>query len=114
MPPDAGSTPAVFAALADPTRRQIFERLALIGSGTATALTVDFGISRQAIAKHLALLHDAGLATAERSGRETIYRPDLEPLHSVTDWVSAMESNWSTRLRRLSDHLTSTSDLDPG
>ncbi|MEZ5227191.1 MAG: metalloregulator ArsR/SmtB family transcription factor [Acidimicrobiales bacterium] len=105
MPPQPSPGP-VFAALADPTRREIFETLARTGSGTATALTSAFGISRQAIAKHLSLLNEAGLTSATRAGRETVHTPQLEPLHALTDWVAVVEGDWSRRLGALSDYVT--------
>src|SRR5260370_13222268 len=59
----------VFAALADPTRRAILAALAARGPATATDLAVDLPVTRQAIAKHLALLAEAGLGTAQPGGR---------------------------------------------
>ena len=73
---DAG---AVFAALADPTRRRIVRELSADGPLTATQLAARIGISRQATAKHLLALADAGLASAERHGRETRFELDTRP-----------------------------------
>ncbi len=108
VPATTEQAAAVFAALADPTRRQIFETVARTGRGTATALSHDVGISRQATAKHLSMLADAGLASAERSGRETIYRPDLGPLGALSAWVTRVEGEWSARLDALAEHLDAT------
>lgn len=96
---------AIFAALADPNRRLIVESLAVSGSGTATRLGTDLGISRQATAKHLSLLAEVGLVSGERRGRETIYRPDPAALADVTAWVAAVEHQWARRLGRLADHV---------
>lgn len=95
----------VLAALADPTRRQIFETLARSGRGTATGLAGEFDISRQAVAKHLSILAGAGLTVGERAGRETIFRPDLSPLRVLSSWVHEVEGAWSSRLDALADHL---------
>jgi DNA-binding transcriptional ArsR family regulator len=95
----------VFAALADPNRRRIIELLSDHGASTATNLAGDLGISRQAAAKHLALIADAGLASATRSGRETRFEIRTEPLDAVTAWVRQVEGDWRRRLARLADTL---------
>jgi DNA-binding transcriptional ArsR family regulator len=96
----------VFAALADSNRRSILQHLVIGRTITATALAVELDISRQAVAKHLGLLSEAGLAHATRDGRETLYRSDLAPLTEVNSWIATVESQWSTRLEALSDHLS--------
>ncbi|HJV05539.1 MAG TPA: metalloregulator ArsR/SmtB family transcription factor, partial [Actinomycetota bacterium] len=68
-----GSGP-VFEALGDPTRREVVRRLAEGGPASATRLAADLPVSRQAVAKHLAALEEAGLVTGERSGRERRFR----------------------------------------
>lgn len=100
----------IFAALADTNRRLIVESLAVSGSSTATRLGSDLGISRQATAKHLSLLAEAGLVSGERHGRETIYQPDPAALAEVTAWVVAVEHQWGRRLQRLADHVDGPSD----
>ena len=72
--------PDVFAALADPTRRTVLQEVATRGSATATELSAPLGITRQAVAKHLGVLADAGLVDGRRAGRETRYRPTPAPL----------------------------------
>src|SRR5690606_38985672 len=69
--PAGGMTDNVFAALADPTRRTVFSLLVESGPASATRLADRLPVSRQAVAKHLAVLEDAGLVTRERAGRET-------------------------------------------
>ena len=64
----------VFSALADPSRRHVLGYLADHGTATATELTGELPMTRQAVSKHLATLSDAGLVSAERAGRETRYR----------------------------------------
>ncbi len=86
-----GMTPdAIFTALADTTRREIVEALARAGSCTATEIASDMPITRQAVAKHLAHLHRAGLVVPERRGRETRYRLTPEPLGNAIDWMDAV------------------------
>ena len=91
----------IFSALADPNRLTIFENLVSGRASTATALAADLDITRQAAAKHLSLLVDAGLASSSRSGRETLYRSELAPLSDVSKWISTVESQWTQRLAAL-------------
>jgi DNA-binding transcriptional ArsR family regulator len=92
---------AVFAALADPTRRRMIETLATRGTATATGLAADLPITRQAVAKHLAALKRARLVRSSRAGRETRYSLDAEPLADVSDWVESVGAEWDARLARL-------------
>src|SRR3954470_14395775 len=73
----------VFAALADPTRRRVVSELAARETVTATELARNLRVTRQAVAKHLAALADARLASARREGRETRYRLTPEPLEEA-------------------------------
>ena len=95
MPADA-----VFAALADPTRRALVETLSA-SPATATVLAKDLPMSRQAVAKHLALLSSAELVSSERRGRETRYTLRPEPLRDVSRWVDRVGDEWADRLARL-------------
>ena len=70
----------LFAVLADPTRRAVLERLVHDGPQTATELAGHFPSTRQAVVKHLRVLADAQLVTAERNGREVHYRATTERL----------------------------------
>jgi DNA-binding transcriptional ArsR family regulator len=99
-PPDA-----VFAALADPTRRDVLRAVAERGPVTATALAGGLPVSRQAVAKHLGLLRDAGLVAAERSGRETRFVARTGPLEELASWAAQAGRRWDARLARLADHL---------
>ena len=76
---------AVFAALADPTRRSLLETLSREETVTASRLAIELPISRQAVAKHLGALREAHLVSSERVGRETLYRLHPEPLGEVAD-----------------------------
>jgi DNA-binding transcriptional ArsR family regulator len=90
----------VFTALGDPTRRHLVETLAA-APATATVLAKDLPMSRQAVAKHLALLSEAQLVATERRGRETRYTLRPEPLREVSRWVDAVGDEWTERLSRL-------------
>ena len=92
----------VFAALADPTRRRVVETLLRDGSTSVPSLTAVLPISRQAVAKHLATLDDAGLLErAPASGREVRYRLRGEALAPATAWLRDAEVAWEQRLARL-------------
>ncbi len=95
-PPDA-----VFAALADPTRRSILKAVAESGPVTATVLSDALPITRQAVAKHLGLLRAAGLVAADRAGRETRFVAVTEPLDELAAWAEQAGRRWDTRLARL-------------
>jgi DNA-binding transcriptional ArsR family regulator len=96
---------AVFAALADPTRRRVVQSLAGGTTVTASALARDLPITRQAVAKHLAALDHAGLVACERRGREAHYRLTPEPLTEAAGWMAALGGQWDDRLEALRTHL---------
>ena len=93
----------LFAALADPTRRAVFERLSSQGPASATTLATELPVSRQAVAKHLAALDEAGLVERTTVGREVRYAAVIDPLTDVTSWVSRVGAEWDARLSRLRD-----------
>lgn len=95
----------VFAALADPTRRQVVTELASSETVTATELARKLRVTRQAVAKHLAALADAGLAASRREGRETRYRLTPEPLEEAVSWIASVGGRWDERLERLERHV---------
>jgi DNA-binding transcriptional ArsR family regulator len=95
-PPDE-----LFAALADGTRRRVLRAVAEHGPVTATALADRLPVSRQAVAKHLGLLREAGLVTAERSGRETRFTAATGPLDQLAAWAETTGRRWDDRLARL-------------
>ncbi len=92
---------AVFAALADPTRRHLIEGLSRGGTATASGLAAELPISRQAVAKHLAALRSAKLVSSRRAGRETLYELRPEPLSEATKWIDAVGAEWDERLGSL-------------
>jgi DNA-binding transcriptional ArsR family regulator len=83
----------VFSALADPSRRQVIGYLSESGTATATELTGELPMTRQAVSKHLAALAGAGLVESERQGRETRYR------------LTEAGAEWDDRLDSLRKHL---------
>ncbi|HKE76909.1 MAG TPA: metalloregulator ArsR/SmtB family transcription factor [Acidimicrobiales bacterium] len=105
--PSSGSDPpdAVFAALADPTRRRVLRAVAERGPVTATALAGALPVTRQAVAKHLGLLREAGLVAAERAGRETRFTARTGPLDDLAAWAAAAGRRWDDRLVRLRRHV---------
>jgi DNA-binding transcriptional ArsR family regulator len=96
---------AVFAALADPTRRSILRAVAERGPVTATALSDGLPISRQAVAKHLGLLRAAGLVVADRAGREAHFVAVGAPLEDLAAWAEQTGRRWDDRLARLRDRV---------
>ncbi len=96
---------AVFAALADPTRRRLLGRLAEEQSATATELAASEPVSRQAIVKHLRSLDEAGLVTPSRTGREVRYALTPEPLEDAVGWMATVGAQWDRRLARLRGRL---------
>jgi DNA-binding transcriptional ArsR family regulator len=96
----------VFVALADPSRRAILSALASAGPATATDLAGRLPITRQAIAKHLALLAEAGLVTAEPGERRRVrYRLRSAPMQVAQQFLAALARDWDGPLDALQDHL---------
>ena len=96
----------VFDALGDPGRRSLVATVAARGTATATELAADRPVSRQAVAKQLAALADAGLLRATRAGRETRYSVTPEPLRDAVAWMVDVGASWDDRLERLGRLLT--------
>jgi DNA-binding transcriptional ArsR family regulator len=92
---------AVFAALGDPTRRHILDRLSTDGPLTATELAPDYPMSRQAVVKHLGTLAGAGLLVPERVGRDVRYRVRAEAMSEAADWLADVSARWDRRLAAL-------------
>ena len=90
----------VFDALGDPTRRHIVESLAQ-GEASATQLAAELPVTRQAVAKHLTALREAGLVESRRQGRETLYRVNAEPLDAAAAWIVRVGGELDARLERL-------------
>jgi DNA-binding transcriptional ArsR family regulator len=94
---------AVFAALADPTRRTMVQTLRAQPSLTASRMAGDLPITRQAVAKHLAALRAAGLVESRREGRETRYVLTPAPLADAMAWMAEAGGVWDARLARLAE-----------
>lgn len=93
----------VFSALADPTRREVLRSLSTTPELTASRLAGRLPMSRQAVAKHLAALHRAGLVEPRRAGRETRYVLTPAPLADAMEWMAQVGAEWDGRLARLAE-----------
>ncbi len=112
QPPSAaalGNAP-VFAALADPVRRDLLMNLAEHSPKTATQLAEDYPITRQGILKHLRVLEEAGLVTVRQKGREKQYTLSPEQLNELERWVRKLTATWDERLLRLKAMLESENE----
>jgi DNA-binding transcriptional ArsR family regulator len=89
------------AAVTEPTRRQMLDLLLERGEATATRLADRLPISRQAVAKHLAVLDRVGLVETRKSGRELLYRVDVERLDQATRSLGELADAWDQRLVRI-------------
>lgn len=96
----------LFAALADPTRRRLLERLSTDGPLSATDLARGAPVSRQAVAKHLGSLSAAGLVQPERRGREVLYGVSPGRLADASRWLADIGAKWDDRLDSLSKQLS--------
>ena len=97
---------AVFDALGDPGRRALVASVAERGTATATELAAELPITRQAVAKQLGTLADAGLLRATRFGRETRYAVTPQPLGDAAEWLVEVGARWDERLAALGRSLT--------
>ena len=95
----------LFKALADPTRRALFERLSRDGEQTVHALTQHAGISQPAVSKHLTILKRARLVRHRRDGRETHYSARPQALTPLIDWMGIYGAFWRDRFDRLESLL---------
>jgi len=91
----------VFRALADPTRRAVFEQLTR-GESAVKDLTARFDVSQPAISQHLAALREAGLVTERRVGRNAFYRVKPTGLRPLVNWIEHYQGFWRDRLEKLS------------
>jgi DNA-binding transcriptional ArsR family regulator len=101
---DTRSIDVTFAALGDPTRRAIVERLAA-GEATVLELAAPFAISLPAISRHLKVLEEAGLITRGRDAQRRPCRLRPEALEQVTAWAEHTRRAWEERFDRLGDYL---------
>ncbi len=101
VPPEPAAVDGVLVALADPTRRRLLDLLGSQDGATATTLAEHLPVSRQAVVKHLAVLHGAGLVTSRRSGREVRYAVRAQTLDVTAQWMAGMATEWDRRLARI-------------
>lgn len=97
---------AIFRALADPTRRALFERLCREGEVTVGVLTAGAGVSQPVVSRHLGVLKQAGLVRDRQQGRQTHYSALPGALAPLVDWTSEMTSFWEGRFDDLENLLT--------
>jgi DNA-binding transcriptional ArsR family regulator len=97
----------VFQAIADPTRRIIIHKLSQ-GPLNITQIGEDFGISKQAIAKHIKILNECGLLIMRQKGRQQVCEARLDQLDEVTDWVTESRKLWKHRFGKLEKFLHNT------
>jgi DNA-binding transcriptional ArsR family regulator len=114
--PGLGSAAAdqVFAALADPTRRQLLELLGGQAEASATALAGQLPVSRQAVVKHLAVLQQSDLVTRRRDGREVVFTVHPERLVAMASWMTSVAASWQERLQLLKRAAEAADRPDPG
>lgn len=93
----------VLAALSDPTRQTLLDLLSGRGEASATSAAEALPVSRQAVAKQLTVLEEAGLVTSRRVGREVLYAVRPERLESAAEWLSSLATSWDQRLRVIAD-----------
>jgi len=91
----------LWSAVGDPTRRRMLDLLLADGGGTATTLSQQLPVTRQAVAKHLGVLDRAGLVRAAPAGREKRYRVDDAQLARAVDQLTSVGSAWDARLQRI-------------
>ncbi|RRR96854.1 ArsR/SmtB family transcription factor [Glycomyces terrestris] len=91
----------LWSAVGDPTRRRMIDRLLADGSGTATSLAEQIPVTRQAIAKHLAVLDRVGLVHGAAAGRERRYRVDEARLARAVAQLNAVGDAWDSRMERI-------------
>jgi DNA-binding transcriptional ArsR family regulator len=99
---------AVFAALADPTRRRVVHELSRDGPLTATELARRIPVTRQAIAKHFAALEEAELAIGVHVGRETRYELRTQAFAEAEAWMRAIGAMWDRRLAAFKEFVESS------
>jgi predicted transcriptional regulator len=91
----------LWSAVGDPTRRRMLDLLLIDGGGTATTLSEQLPVTRQAVAKHLGVLDRVGLVHGRPSGRERRYRADEAQLARAVAQLASVGATWDARLRRI-------------
>ena len=88
----------LWAAVADPSRRRIIDAMLLMGNASQTALADQVPFTRQAVAKHLAVLEEVALVSHHKNGREVLYTLDLDRLELAAHAVTRIVSHWNRRM----------------
>lgn len=96
---------AVFAALGEPTRIRLLDRLGDGAARSIASLAEGMPMSRQALTKHLRVLEAARLASVERAGRQTLYRIDPAGLLAAEAWIGEVSRQWDNAIDRLKRHI---------
>jgi DNA-binding transcriptional ArsR family regulator len=91
----------LWSAIGDPTRRRLLDLMLADGGGTATSLATRLPVTRQAVAKHLAVLDRVGLVHGAPAGRERRYRVDEAQLANAAAQLESVGSAWDARLARI-------------
>ncbi|MGQ3075429.1 MAG: ArsR/SmtB family transcription factor [Ferrovibrionaceae bacterium] len=107
---EAPSITAVMRALADPTRRAMFERIVGAGEITVAELTRGSGVTQGAVSQHLKSLRQAGLVAERPEGRHVFYRAEPRGLAPLVDWMTHYGAFWRDRFDDLRDLLK---EIDP-
>lgn len=105
--PATPPNPRVFAALGDPTRLLLIERLRGAEPRSIRTLSAGLPLTRQAVTKHLSALEEVGLVRGEKVGREHLFTLDPEPLREAHAWLEAWRVEWESRFDRLEAYLAS-------
>lgn len=95
------SAPPLFAALGDKTRLQLILRLCHNGPTSITKLGTGLRMTRQAVTKHLRVMHDSGLVRCTRQGRESIWQLDQHRLNDIRHYLDLISEQWDDALSRL-------------
>lgn len=105
----------LWSAIGDPTRRRMLDLL-LVGAGTPTSLSDQLPVTRQAVAKHLAVLHRTGLVRSESVGRERHYRLEEATFAAAVAQLTQVSHEWDARLariKRIAETISETSKNTP-
>ncbi len=97
----ASATSDVFAAIAEPRRRQIIDLLARRRSLAAGAIVMALGLRQPAVSKHLGVLRAVGVVSVSKQGQQRVYELNLDQLRPVYDWVKTFERHWDRQLGRI-------------
>lgn len=91
----------LWAAVADPSRRKIIDAVLMLGEATQTAIAAEVPFTRQAVAKHLGVLHEVGLVSPSKQGREVRYRLELDRLEDASTAMLRVSNRWDKRMAKI-------------